>query len=228
VCEYTHHRVGVLRQPSQAQQAVVGLDDDVAVLGVRKDAVRLDELLREAVVEALEHEGAQAGAGAARNRVQQHEALERVGAVGLAVNHVEDVLVHLLAHAVAHAPVVARAAAFLVDVEVLRVVDVLVRARLDRLEHPRLQIQQNGARDVARIVGLVEEDILAVAALGRKVLEVAVAIDAVFLAQLLPELLADAVPALARLDCYYLSGACQQGGRFLPELVGAYLGMMCC
>ena len=38
---------------------------------------------------------------------------------------------HLLAHAVAHAPVVAGAGAVLVDVEVLGVVDVLVRAGLD-------------------------------------------------------------------------------------------------
>ena len=46
-------------------------------------------------------------------------------------------------------------------------------------------------RDVARVVGLVEEDILAVAAFGRVGCEVAVLVDTVFLAELLPELAAD-------------------------------------
>jgi hypothetical protein len=50
---------------------------------------------------------------------------------------------------------------------------------------------------------LVEEYVFAVAAFCRKVLEVAVAIDAVFLTELLPELLPDAVAALASLQCYY-------------------------
>nr|AGU10944.1 hypothetical protein [uncultured organism] len=112
---------------------------------------------------------------------------------------------HLLAHAVAHAPVVAGAGAILVYVEVFGVVDVLVGARLDRVQHSGLEIQENGAGDVAGVVGLVEEYVFAVAALGREVLEVAVAVDAVFLAQLLPELLPDAVAALARLQCYYFS-----------------------
>jgi hypothetical protein len=46
---------------------------------------------------------------------------------------------------------------------------------------------------------LVEEDILAVAAFRCEVFEVTVAVDAVFLTQLLPELLPDAVAALASL-----------------------------
>jgi hypothetical protein len=223
----THHRVGVLRQAAHAQQAVVWLHDDVALLRVGEHAVRLYELLGEPVVESLEHEGAQTRAGTTSNRVQQHEALERVGAVGLAVDHVQDVLVHLLAHAVAHAPVVSGAGAILVDVEVLGVVDVLVCARLDRVEHARLEIEQNGAWNVSRVVGLVEEDVLAVAALGRKVLEVAVAVDAVLLAQLLPELLPDAVAALARLQCYYFSGEdISAGTPARPAGQRAYLGMV--
>jgi hypothetical protein len=111
----------------------------------------------------------------------------------------------LLAHAVPRAPVVSGARAIFVYVEVLGVVDVLVRAVLDRVEHPRLQVEQDGARNVASVVGLVEEDVFAVAAFGRKILEIAVLVDAVLLTQLLPELLANAVPALAGLDCYYLS-----------------------
>jgi hypothetical protein len=54
-----------------------------------------------------------------------------------------------------------------------------------------LEVEQDGARDVARVVGLVEEDVLAVAALGRKVLQVAILVDAVLEAELLPELAPD-------------------------------------
>jgi hypothetical protein len=52
---------------------------------------------------------------------------------------------------------------------------------------------------------LVEEYVFAVAALCREVFEVAVPVDAVFLAELLPELLPDAVAALAGLQRYDLS-----------------------
>ena len=76
-------------------------------------------------------------------------------------------------------------------IEVLRVVDLAMTARLDAVDDARLEVEQDGARDVARVVGLVEEDVFAVAAFGRVVGEVAVAVDAVFLAELLPELRAD-------------------------------------
>lgn len=114
----------------------------------------------------------------------------------------------LLAHAVSHSPVVACTGARFVYVEVLWIVDVLVGARLDRVEHSRLEIEKDGTWDVAGIVGLVEEDILAVAAFRRKVFEIAVLVDAVLLTQLLPELLADAVAALASLQRYYFPGTC--------------------
>jgi len=64
-------------------------------------------------------------------------------------------------------------------------------ARLYPMYHSRLEIEEDGARDVARVVGLVEEDILAVAAFGRVGCEITILIDAVFLAELLPELGAD-------------------------------------
>jgi hypothetical protein len=78
-----------------------------------------------------------------------------------------------------------------VHVEVLRVVDVLVGARLDGVYDAVLEVEQDGARDIAGVVGLVEEDVLAVAALGRKVLQVAILVDAVLEAELLPELAPD-------------------------------------
>lgn len=80
-------------------------------------------------------------------------------------------------------------------IKVLRIVDIPVRALPDALKDPRLEVEQDGAWDVARVVALVEEDVLPVAAGVRArrgvVGEVAVGVDAVFLAELLPELRAD-------------------------------------
>ena len=64
---------------------------------IGEDGVGLDELLGESVREPLEDVAAHAGPGAAGDRVRQHEALERVGALGLAVDDVEDLLVELAA-----------------------------------------------------------------------------------------------------------------------------------
>jgi hypothetical protein len=52
---------------------------------------------------------------------------------------------------------------------------------------------------------LIEEYVFAVAALCGEVFEVTIAVDPVFLAELLPELLPDAVAALASLQRDYLS-----------------------
>jgi len=78
-----------------------------------------------------------------------------------------------------------------VNIEVLRVVDVLVGTGLDIVDDARLEVEQDGAWDVASVVGLVEEDILAVAAFGREVFEVPVTVDAVLKTQLLPKLGSD-------------------------------------
>jgi hypothetical protein len=59
------------------------------------------------------------------------------------------------------------------------------------MAYPWLEVDEDGAWDVACVVALVVEDIFAVAALGREVLEVPVLADAVLLAELLPELTAD-------------------------------------
>jgi hypothetical protein len=75
-----------------------------------------------------------------------------------------------------------------VDVEVFRVIDVLVWTGLDCVEDSRFQIQENGARNITSIVRLVEEDILSVSTLCRKVFKVAILIDTMLLTKLLPEL----------------------------------------
>lgn len=51
-------------------------------------------------------------------------------------------------------------------IDVLGVVDLSMAASLDPMYHTRLKVKEDGARDVACIVGLVEKDIFAVATLG--------------------------------------------------------------
>jgi hypothetical protein len=51
----------------------------------------------------------------------------------------------------------------------------------DMQTYSRFQVDENGSRDVACIVGLVEEDVLAITTFGRKVLEVAILTDTMFL-----------------------------------------------
>ena len=77
-------------------------------------------------------------------------------------------------------------------IEVLRVVDIAVRTIDDTIDHSRLEVQHNRARDVARVVGLVEEDIFAIAAgvraFGGIWVKVSILVNTVLETQLLPEL----------------------------------------
>lgn len=118
--------------------------------------------------------------------------LQTITAIRLPVDHVQNLILHSLAHRVASCPIVSRTGAFLVNVKVLRVVDIAVRAIDDAVNHSRLEVQHDRARDVARVVGLVKEDIFAVAAsvgsFGGVWVKVTVLVDAMFKAQLLPEL----------------------------------------
>ena len=95
--------------------------------------------------------------------------------------HLHDLLVHGLSRLVSITPVVASTNTTLSDVEIFRVIYVLVWTRLYAVDDSGLKVYENGARDVSRVVALVVEDILSVTALGSKVLEVAVLVDAMLL-----------------------------------------------
>ena len=73
---------------------------------------------------------------------------------------------------------------------------------MDRVDDPRLEVEQERPRDVVLVVGLVEEDILAIARLVVRgvLLEDAVLADPVLRAELLPKLRADLVAALPHLE----------------------------
>jgi hypothetical protein len=104
-------------------------------------------------------------------------------------------------------PVVAGSETLVVNVEVFGVVYVFIWTRLYALNYPWLEVDEDGPWDVSCVVALVVEDILAVAAFGRKLLKITVLVDTMLLAKLLPEFTANAIAALARLNCNYLSVA---------------------
>ena len=79
-------------------------------------------------------------------------------------------------------PVVAGSYAAFTNIEVLRVVNVLVLAALDAVDDTRLEIDQDCSWDISSVVTLVEEDILPVASFSGKVLEIAILVNAVLLA----------------------------------------------
>lgn len=213
-----HHRISILSQSSHRQQAVVRMNHDVSRVGsIRENRVGLDELLGESIIEPLQQERSKSRTRTTSNRMQHHKSLnvpasanvllvapfmrpcprptylEGVTSVGLAVDHLHNILMNTLARLVTLTPVVGSSDAILAHKEVLGIVNVLVRAGLDTIDHSGLQINEDGAGDVARVVGLVEKHIFAIAALGREVFKVAILRNTVFLAQLLPELTANFV-----------------------------------
>ena len=99
---------------------------------------------------------------------------------------------HSLAHSISRRPIVTGACTFFVHIEVLRVVDVSIRTIDNTIDHSRLEVQYNRARDVARVVGLVEEDILAIAAgvraFGGIWVKVPILVNTVLETKLLPKL----------------------------------------
>lgn len=91
-------------------------------------------------------------------------------------------------------------------IEVLRVVNVLVCAGLDTVYDSGFKVEKDGARDISRIVGLVEEDILSITAFRCEVFEVSILVYSVFATELLPEFTTDCLrvscdPDRACLDC---------------------------
>ena len=64
---------------------------------------------------------------------------------------------------------------------------------MDTVDNAGLKVNQDGPRYITGVVALVVEYILAVAALGREVLQIPVLVDPVLLAELLPELAANCV-----------------------------------
>ena len=133
------------------EHRVVRLDDGVRDLRRRRDSERELRLAAVDDREALEEERAEARARAAARRVEAEEALEARAVVGELSHAVEHEVDDLLADG-------ARRVLFARD-DLLRVVELAVRARADLVAHGGLKVDVDGARDVLARARLREEGV---------------------------------------------------------------------
>merc|ERR1719387_463576 len=154
-----------------------------------------------------DQQSAHAGASAAAEGVAHLEPLEAVATLGLLADHVQNAVDQLRPlRVVALSPVVARAC--LAKDEVVRAEKLPERPSTDAVHGAGLQVHQHRAGDVApsgRLV-VVHVDALQLE-VGIPVISPS-RVDAVLVADDLPELGADLVPALAALDVDELAHGC--------------------
>lgn len=157
-----NHRVGVERQPFERQNRIVRLHHNIALVGpTREDRISLYEFLRIMIIEGCEEVAPHTRSRPPGNGVAQHEPLERVGVVGLAIDHVDDLFAVFFALSKATGPIVARSTAFLRYKGIFRIEEFLVRV-CEFVDDARFQIDQQSARHVPVVVALVKENVFAI------------------------------------------------------------------
>merc|ERR1719171_2983187 len=204
--------VGVLEERVGREDRVVRLNDRGGDLGRRVDGEA--ELGLAAVVdrEALEEEGAEAGAGATADGVEDQEALEAGAVVRELADAVEDEVDDLLANGVVAAGVVVGGVLLAGD-QLLRVVELAVRARAHLVDDGRLEVDEHTARDVLARAGLREEGVEGVVAAANRLVRghLAVGLDAVLEAVELPAGVTGLDTGLAKVDRDNLTHICSSG-----------------
>ena len=193
VVDHERH-VGVLEERVRREHAVVRLDDRRRDLRRRVDRERQLRLAAVVDGEALEEERAEARARAAADGVEDDEALEARAVVGELADAVEDEVDDLLADGVVAARVVVRGVLLARD-QLLRVVQLAVRARAHLVDARRLEVDEDRARHVLARARLREEGVEGVVAAADRLVRrhLAVRLDAVLEAVELPA-------GVARLD----------------------------
>jgi hypothetical protein len=78
-------------------------------------------------------------------------------------------------------PIVSCARTIFVDVKVLRIVNISIRPCLNTIYNARFKIEENSARNVASIVGLIEKDVFAITTFCREIFEITLLTDTVLL-----------------------------------------------
>ena len=139
--------VGVLEGGVGGQDGVVGLDDRGGDLRGGIDAELELALLAIVDGQALHDQGAEAGAGAAAEGVEDEEALQAGAVVGDAADLVQDLVNELLADCVVAAGVVVGGVLLAGD-HVLGVEKRAVGAGADLVDDIGLEVGVDGARDV--------------------------------------------------------------------------------
>eukprot|EP00760_Papus_ankaliazontas_P018112 PhM_4_TR17429/c0_g1_i1/m.78134 len=150
--------VGVLEERVRREDGVVGLHDGSRDLGRGVD--REAELGLLAVVhgQALQEEGAEAGARAAADGVEHEEALQTRAVVSELADAVEAEVDDLLADRVVAAGVVVGGVLLAGD-QLLGVEQLAVRARADLVHDGGLEVEEHGAGDVLAGARLGEEGV---------------------------------------------------------------------
>ena len=150
--------VGVLEEGVGGEDGVVGLDDGGGDLGRGVDGVAELGLLAVVDGEALEEEGAEAGAGATTDGVEDEEALEAGAVVGELADAVEAEVDDFLADGVVATGVVV-GGVFLAGDELLGVEELAVGAGADLIDDGGFEVEHNAAGDVLAGAGFGEEGI---------------------------------------------------------------------
>eukprot|EP00962_Isochrysis_galbana_P028381 scaffold8972_cov118-Isochrysis_galbana.AAC.3 len=193
--------VGVLEQRVRREDAVVRLDHRGRDLRCRVDGERHLGLAAVVDRQALQEEGAEAGAGAAADGVESEEALQSGAVVGQLADAVEHQVDNLLADSVVAARIVVGRVLFARD-ELLWVEQLAIGAGADLVDHGRLEVDEDGARDVLARAGLRKEGVegIVAAADGLVRRHLAVGLDAVLEAEELPAGIAGLNAALAKVN----------------------------
>lgn len=123
------------------------------------------------VVQTLKNKRTHAGTGTSGNRMAEHEAFQRVAAVGLSVNHFHDVVFMLATLSKTGSPVVSCTTSFFGDKKVLLVEQVPVGACLDAVDNSGLKINHKISWDEVIVISLVEEYVFSVVSIAGIVMQ---------------------------------------------------------
>mmetsp|Transcript_20367 Transcript_20367/g.51604 ORF Transcript_20367/g.51604 Transcript_20367/m.51604 type:complete len:489 (-) Transcript_20367:102-1568(-) len=200
IVEHDGH-VGVLQQGVGGQHRVVGLDHGVGHLGGGVDGEAQLGLLAVVHGQALQQQGAQAGAGATAHGVEHQEALQAGAVVGQLADAVQRQVDNLLADGVVATGKVVGSILLAGD-QLLGVEQLAVGAGADLVHHSGLQVQEDGTGNVLASTSLGEEGVegIVTATNGLVGGHLAVRLDAVLQAVELPAGIADLHAGLAQVD----------------------------
>merc|ERR1719217_178455 len=198
------HLVRILHQLMERQDGVVRLHHGVRHLWRRNHGEGAHDPVRVLLTDLGDQQGAHPRPGAPTKGVTELEPLQAVTTLGLLPHHIQDAVDQLGPLGVMTLrPVVPGSR--LTEHEIVRTEELTEGARAHAVHGAGLQVHQDRAGDVAPTRGLVVVDIdplqlqIRVAVVGPSW------VDAVLIADHLPELGADLVPALPALDVHELT-----------------------
>mmetsp|Transcript_6690 Transcript_6690/g.10578 ORF Transcript_6690/g.10578 Transcript_6690/m.10578 type:complete len:279 (+) Transcript_6690:660-1496(+) len=193
--------VHVLQESVARQDGVVRLDHSGGDLGGGDDGEAKLGLLAVVDREALAKESGKAGAGAATDGVEDHEALETGTVVGQLPDAVEHEVDNLLAHGVVATGEVVGGILLAGD-ELLRVEELAVGSGTDLVDHGGLEVDEDTAGHVLASTSLREEGVEGIVSSADGLVggHLAVRLDAVLEAEKLPAGISGLATSLADLD----------------------------